>query len=206
MVICTRPGCGVDFDPSSSSTSAGSSAGPCVYHPGAPIFHEGRKSWSCCEQVNKPVLDFDEFLAIKGCTTEQAHTNVKKEKAAPASGSSSAAGSGPGSSSAGGPVKIEANGTEVYGSGASASSAATGTQTIGRTAAVKAATKPKEVEEQEDDDTDEIAAGSTCKRNGCKATFVGGKRVKAAEDCRYHKGTAIFHEGSKVCSTCEPFL
>lgn len=103
-------------------------------------------------------------------------------------------------------MKIEANGTEIYGSGASASSATTGTQTMARTATAKAATKPKEVEEQEDDETDEISAGSTCKRNRCKATFAGGKRDKAAEDCRYHKGTAIFHEGSKVCSTCEPFL
>lgn len=28
------------------------------------VFHEGLKSWSCCQDVNKPVLDFDEFMKI----------------------------------------------------------------------------------------------------------------------------------------------
>jgi hypothetical protein len=28
------------------------------------VFHEGLKSWSCCNEVNKPVLDFDDFLKI----------------------------------------------------------------------------------------------------------------------------------------------
>jgi len=36
----------------------------CNYHPGAPIFHEGSKGWSCC---SRKVLDFEEFLKIKGC-------------------------------------------------------------------------------------------------------------------------------------------
>ena len=53
MVICTRRGCGVDFDPAAPS---GSSSSSCFFHPGAPVFHEGSKSWSCCKEVNKPVL------------------------------------------------------------------------------------------------------------------------------------------------------
>jgi hypothetical protein len=28
------------------------------------VFHEGLKSWSCCEDVNRPVLDFDSFMLI----------------------------------------------------------------------------------------------------------------------------------------------
>ena len=28
------------------------------------VFHEGLKSWSCCNTVNKPVLDFEEFTKI----------------------------------------------------------------------------------------------------------------------------------------------
>lgn len=28
------------------------------------VFHEGLKSWSCCADVHKPVLDFDEFMNI----------------------------------------------------------------------------------------------------------------------------------------------
>ena len=28
------------------------------------VFHEGLKSWSCCDTVNKPVLEFDQFMQI----------------------------------------------------------------------------------------------------------------------------------------------
>jgi hypothetical protein len=28
------------------------------------VFHEGLKSWSCCNTVNKPVLEFDQFMQI----------------------------------------------------------------------------------------------------------------------------------------------
>ena len=28
------------------------------------VFHEGLKSYSCCSDKNKPVLDFDEFMRI----------------------------------------------------------------------------------------------------------------------------------------------
>lgn len=37
------------------------------------VFHEGLKSWSCCKETNKPVLEFDEFVKIAvsvGGTTE----------------------------------------------------------------------------------------------------------------------------------------
>ncbi|XP_043267807.1 cysteine and histidine-rich domain-containing protein isoform X2 [Venturia canescens] len=37
----------------------------CTYHPGVPIFHEGLKSWSCCQ---KRSTDFSVFLAQPGCT------------------------------------------------------------------------------------------------------------------------------------------
>lgn len=74
MPICTRKGCGKEF--SEDSTDA------CTHHPGAPVFHEGLKSWSCCKgylsrrlfqfaflsvslsDVNKPVLEFDEFMKM----------------------------------------------------------------------------------------------------------------------------------------------
>lgn len=28
------------------------------------VFHEGLKSWSCCKDVNKPELEFEEFMKI----------------------------------------------------------------------------------------------------------------------------------------------
>ncbi|KAF9239585.1 chord-domain-containing protein [Melanogaster broomeanus] len=58
MLRCTRKGCGREFS-STENTDAS-----CSYHPGAPVFHEGLKSWSCCSDINKPVLDFDEFIKM----------------------------------------------------------------------------------------------------------------------------------------------
>jgi len=46
----------------------------CVYHPSAPIFHEGSKGYMCCKTR---VLDFDDFLKIEGCKTGK-HVFVKK--------------------------------------------------------------------------------------------------------------------------------
>ena len=58
MARCTHKGCSQEYDPENNGPES------CTYHPGAPIFHEGLKSWSCCSDVNKPVLDFDEFMQI----------------------------------------------------------------------------------------------------------------------------------------------
>ncbi|KAJ3367412.1 hypothetical protein GGF31_007505 [Allomyces arbusculus] len=68
--VCQRRGCGHRYvDAATSRTGA-----QCVHHPGAPIFHEGSKGWSCC---SRRVLEFDEFLRIKGCTTNDAHVFTK---------------------------------------------------------------------------------------------------------------------------------
>lgn len=59
MVRCTHKGCGQEYDPENNTPES------CTYHPGAPVFHEGLKSWSCCKDVNKPVLEFDQFMQIE---------------------------------------------------------------------------------------------------------------------------------------------
>ncbi|KAF9928156.1 hypothetical protein FBU30_002612 [Linnemannia zychae] len=75
---CLRRGCGQTY------VSEEISRGPkvsCQYHPGTPVFHEGSKGWSCCP---RKVLEFDEFLKIKGCRTTNQHLFVgakKEEKA-----------------------------------------------------------------------------------------------------------------------------
>ncbi|EGO21576.1 hypothetical protein SERLADRAFT_410180 [Serpula lacrymans var. lacrymans S7.9] len=68
MPRCTRKGCSKEYD------SAANTEESCTYHPGGPVFHEGLKSWSCCSDVNKPVLDFDEFMKMPGCALG-AHTD-----------------------------------------------------------------------------------------------------------------------------------
>lgn len=61
--VCKRRGCGRVWKDAATSRGDGAEAA-CNYHPGAPIFHEGSKGWSCCP---RKVLDFDEFLKIGGC-------------------------------------------------------------------------------------------------------------------------------------------
>jgi hypothetical protein len=73
-MTCRRKGCGVTH-------KGGDRDGEkCVHHPGAPIFHEGSKGWSCCK---RRVLEFDQFMNIEGCKTKDRHLFVgsgKKDK------------------------------------------------------------------------------------------------------------------------------
>ncbi|KAK9237406.1 HSP20-like chaperone [Lipomyces kononenkoae] len=55
---CKRNGCNVSFD--------GTNRDSCEFHPGTAVFHDASKGWSCCK---RRVLEFDEFLKIKGCKT-----------------------------------------------------------------------------------------------------------------------------------------
>src|ERR1700712_5442357 len=59
MPKCTRKSCGKVFELSDNEPDA------CVFHPGGPEFHEGLKSGSCCNEVNKPVMEFDQFVQIR---------------------------------------------------------------------------------------------------------------------------------------------
>ncbi|KAI8360411.1 chord-domain-containing protein [Mortierella sp. GBAus27b] len=71
--ICLRRGCGHGYV--SEEESRGDKVN-CQYHPGTPVFHEGSKGWTCC---SRKVLEFDEFLKIKGCRTTNQHLfNVLK--------------------------------------------------------------------------------------------------------------------------------
>ncbi|KAG7498123.1 hypothetical protein JOB18_049459 [Solea senegalensis] len=49
----------------------------CTHHPGAPVFHEGYKYWSCCSITT---TDFNAFLDQKGCTTGKHRWLPKQDK------------------------------------------------------------------------------------------------------------------------------
>ena len=57
---CQRKGCQQTFMIESNNATA------CTYHKGQAIFHDAIKFWSCCP--GKKCYDFDEFLAVPGCT------------------------------------------------------------------------------------------------------------------------------------------
>lgn len=65
--ICRRKACGYQY------TGGERGAEKCVFHPGAPIFHEGSKGYTCCK---RRVLEFDEFMKIEGCKTKDRHLFV----------------------------------------------------------------------------------------------------------------------------------
>ncbi|OQO05095.1 hypothetical protein B0A48_08115 [Cryoendolithus antarcticus] len=69
---CKRKGCGQSYD---AKVPRGEEK--CVHHPGAALFHEGSKGWTCCK---RRVLEFDEFMKIEGCTTKARHVFVGKPK------------------------------------------------------------------------------------------------------------------------------
>ncbi|KAI4598358.1 hypothetical protein KJ359_002767 [Pestalotiopsis sp. 9143b] len=66
---CRRKGCNTTY----KKGQARSDQENCVHHPGAPIFHEGSKGYTCCK---RRVLEFDEFMRIEGCKTSPRHLFV----------------------------------------------------------------------------------------------------------------------------------
>ncbi|XP_077969287.1 cysteine and histidine-rich domain-containing protein 1-like [Styela clava] len=64
--ICKFLSCRTTYSPGVSET--------CIHHPGAPVFHEGMKYWSCCQRKTS---DFTAFLAQVGCVTGTHEWKVK---------------------------------------------------------------------------------------------------------------------------------
>lgn len=69
---CKRKACGTTYSAGQNREDE-----ECVHHPGAPIFHEGSKGYTCCK---RRVLEFDEFMRIQGCKTKSRHLFVGKKK------------------------------------------------------------------------------------------------------------------------------
>ncbi|KAI5865197.1 integrin beta-1-binding protein [Durotheca rogersii] len=70
---CRRKGCNITYKKGQTR----SDGEKCVHHPGAPIFHEGSKGYSCCK---RRVLEFDQFMKIEGCKTSPRHLFIGSGK------------------------------------------------------------------------------------------------------------------------------
>jgi disease resistance protein len=71
--VCGNAGCRMKFnvnDPRDPSE--------CHYHASPPVFHDGKKGYSCC---NVHVYDFDDFMAIPTCAVGTHIPRMKKVKA-----------------------------------------------------------------------------------------------------------------------------
>jgi len=189
MPACTRNGCRKEYSESSTEN--------CHHHSGVPVFHEGLKSWSCCKEKNKPVLDFDDFVAIPGCTQAEKHTDVKPTTANANQSHSTKIDNGAV------PLKLSqaSDGSEVYGTAvqkkmdlptavAQARASATGSFII-----------------EEDDLSVPIGKGTKCLRKGCDYVFVSEEisRIGDGEgaECHFHPAPPLFREGSKGYLCCK---
>ncbi|CCA70016.1 related to diploid state maintenance protein chpA [Serendipita indica DSM 11827] len=194
MPKCTRQGCGKEYNEDENEQGA------CMFHSGAPKFHEGLKSWSCCDDINRPVLDFDSFMKIPGCTpnVHTSATNLPVPKPVQTSG-------GPGSNlTSKVAAKVDESGKETFGS---TSSAGTSSSTIVNPSIPKPApSTPQPLVEDEDDTSVKVEPGTKCQRNGCKHLFVSDEESRGdgpQSTCIYHPRQPLFHEGSKGYLCCK---
>jgi hypothetical protein len=176
---------------------------------GWQIFHEGLKSWSCCNTVNKPVLDFDEFMAIAVCgqftfrvfwcvTLDRSFTTPLAQGCTRGVHSAEAPKVEPSATSSTTPNRSltmteTADGKEVYTSPAAARSRPQepAKQLSTRAAPVAQPAPAKKVEE-EDDLEATVPEGTPCQRAGCKVTFVSDEENRIGDGsgakCVYHSG------------------
>ncbi|XP_037116258.1 cysteine and histidine-rich domain-containing protein 1 [Syngnathus acus] len=68
---CKNSGCKTIYQGSETDLEV------CTHHPGAPVFHEGYKYWSCC---CIRTVDFNAFLDQKGCTAGKHRWVPKQDK------------------------------------------------------------------------------------------------------------------------------
>lgn len=157
----------------------------CLFHPGAPIFHDAYKGWSCCK---KKSTDFTEFLNFKGCETGK-HNGVKPvepEKPKPSEVDVQLVERKPISQPMKRPdfntpcITIE---PEVNPSFKKQMDEIT----------AKSPTKNR--------DKSVITIGTSCKHGGCKGSYEGPKSNE--EICTFHPGIPVFHEGYKYWSCCQ---
>ncbi|KPI92791.1 PREDICTED: cysteine and histidine-rich domain-containing protein [Papilio xuthus] len=181
LVQCYNRGCGQLFDLNENDKDV------CCHHPGAPVFHDAYKGWSCC---NKKSVDFTEFLNIKGCTLSK-HSNVKPPE----------------------PEKkvldkelekkevIEVR-APVLGPQLPRPSFETPLVTLKPQIAESLKNMIQQTAQKsvvESDGT--IAIGTTCKNAGCNIAYEGPQTNDTM--CTFHPGCPIFHEGLKFWSCCQ---
>ncbi|KAF7311544.1 hypothetical protein MKEN_01056800 [Mycena kentingensis (nom. inval.)] len=187
---CTRKGCLVEYTEDSTDK--------CTFHPGAPVFHEGLKSWSCCKEVYKPVLDFDEFMKIP---VRSVALRSRQRTAMNADMQFCYL------------LGLHANGSAHNGGTPSRRMGRRSTRVVARLLPVAAKPKPAPspapapVVEEEDDLEAVVSPGTTCKRKGCGVAFVSNEENRLGDGqgtvCTYHPKSPIFHEGSKGYLCCK---
>ena len=199
LSLCNASTRCVQYDPAENSAAL------CNFHPGAPLFHEGLKSYTCCKDTNKPVLSFDEFLKIPGCTSGS-HSSEKTEVKAPVVTAN---------------VQDRMSQLELSNQGEAEVPVVASTSTLSApsqapqtfksrptspagapNASTPSASAPAVLLEEQDPADAVIVEGTTCKRQACHTAFQKDSE-RTDSECTYHPLPAIFHEGSKGYACCK---
>ncbi|KAL8932845.1 MAG: hypothetical protein Q9216_006645 [Gyalolechia sp. 2 TL-2023] len=176
---CVHKGCGKNFTDENED---------CYYHPGPPVFHEGQKGWNCCKSR---VLTFDEFLSIPPCTAGKHSTVDDTPAPEPVTKPDE-------------PDHIAPPPQPV-----AVSNGDSGTSTVPRKPQppqeAAASTQPPPPELESDDPSLDIPANKNCRRRGCNAVSSAdtSSSSRDGEECVFHPGQALFHEGSKGWTCCK---
>ncbi|KAL9129203.1 MAG: hypothetical protein Q9175_007355 [Cornicularia normoerica] len=146
----------------------------CAYHPG----------WKCC----KPrFLTFDEFLSIPPCTTGNHSTvdNIPRPDPPPPSETPQDVPPRP--------RTVATNGNILN----------LPTPQASRPAPL-AVPPPAPPESDSDDPSIPVPPDTICRRRGCNAASLAeSPSSRGDEECVYHPGQALFHEGSKGWTCCK---
>ena len=215
MYTCQRIGCDAVYDP--RDPAATNPPGCCRYHPGAPLFHEGNKSWTCCGRKSH---DFSLFMDIAGCATGR-HTQRKPPK--PATANVTARDSAgvkptkletqvdtkdPNPSSSSASAKREDCNRCRSGFFCSdhAASAEAPAETVAETVASATETRLIASETSQHGQSSEPTSvdpheTQICRNVGCGEKFTEAENDDAA--CAFHPGPPIFHERKKGWACCD---
>lgn len=208
MYTCQRIGCDAVYDP--RDPAATNPPGCCRYHPGAPLFHEGNKSWTCCGRKSH---DFSLFMDIAGCATGR-HTQRKPPKPATANVTArDSAGVKPTKLE----TRVDTKDPNISSSSASAkredcnrcrsgffcsdhaASAEAPAETVAETVVATGETsQPGQPSEPTSVDPHET---QICRNVGCGEKFTEAENDDAA--CAFHPGPPIFHERKKGWACCD---
>jgi len=175
LSLCEHNGCGQRYRPDANCDDA------CHFHAGHAIFHEGSKGWSCCG--GKKFLTFEEMMAVPPCASgRHVPAEVRKIVAPPKPEATPTS------------VKMVGNeaGVEHYVAKGAAPPPSISTPAV---------PPPAPKVEVPDAPDAVIPLGAKCLHLTCNATFQGDH--SRAEECRYHSGSPLFHEGSKGWTCCQ---
>ncbi|XP_058057728.1 cysteine and histidine-rich domain-containing protein morgana [Anopheles bellator] len=187
LVSCYNRGCGQKFDPQKNTSDS------CVHHPGEPFFHDAYKGWSCC---SKKSVDFTEFLNIKGCT-RGLHSNEKPPE--PEKRKDDAA-----AQKETEPVEVKIR--EPIRQSMPRPPFETELKTLDPWVAPAFRKQIDEMppviaHKKTPSELAMIQPGTVCKHGGCNITYEDAAEKK--QECVYHPGVPIFHEGMKFWSCCQ---